>query len=41
MYIYFIQTSLMLGLLGRRPINGDVIQDMKRGRFHVFEFLVH
>ena len=27
--------------LGRRPINGDMIQDAKSGRFHVFEFLAY
>jgi len=27
--------------LGRKPINGKTIQDVKLGRFHVFEFLAH
>ena len=34
-------TEVIILVLGRRPINGDVIQDVNSGRFHIVEFLAH
>ena len=36
-----MQALLHVTKFGRRPVKGDVIQDMKSGRFHVIKFLAH